>query len=193
MFAEVLEQRLGSIVRLSKLQIEQLEGHYELLVRWNRVLNLTSINNINAIIERHYCESLFLGAHLPTGSLAICDVGSGGGFPGIPVAIVRPECSVVLIESHQRKGVFLREASRQLKNVTVMATRAENVRQRFDWVLSRAVNFEKIERFLCVLAPQAALLGAKDVRSSACFTWNKTIKLPWGNLRYLSLGKCRST
>lgn len=193
MFADLLQQCLGSLVHLSKLQLEQLEKHYQLLVRWNRVVNLTSIKNVEAIVERHYCESLFLGTHLPAGSWAICDVGSGAGFPGIPVAIVRPECSVVLIESHQRKGVFLLEASRQLKNVKVIATRVEHLAKQFDWAVSRGVSLDQIEDSVCSLARQVAVLGGKDKPSSRCFTWNTPILMPWGARRYLWLGVRRST
>ena len=70
-----------------------LRLHYELLQRWNQKLNLTRIDSI----ERNYGESLFLAQHLPPGELSICDVGSGAGFPGFPVAVARPECRVALI------------------------------------------------------------------------------------------------
>ena len=59
-----------------------LEAHYELLMRWNRKLNLTSIRRLEEAVERHYCESVFPGAHLPAGALRIADIGSGAGFPG---------------------------------------------------------------------------------------------------------------
>jgi 16S rRNA (guanine(527)-N(7))-methyltransferase RsmG len=120
-----------------------LEAHLDLLMRWNRTLNLTAIRNREEAIERHYCESLFLGAKLPAGRLRIADVGSGAGFPGFPVAVLRPECSVTLIESHQRKAVFLREASRKVPNVKVAAKRAEDVTEAFDWVISRAVSYAR--------------------------------------------------
>jgi 16S rRNA (guanine527-N7)-methyltransferase len=136
-FRELLREKLIGIVDLSKSQITLLEAHYELLKRWNQTLNLTSIEQVSEAVERHYCESLFLGAHLPAGSLEIADIGSGGGFPGLPVAVLRPECSMTLIESHQRKAVFLKEASRSLPNVQVLARRAEDVLQRFDLVISR--------------------------------------------------------
>src|ERR1035437_3234294 len=111
MFADLLRQRLAGVVELSPGQVEALEAHYQLLLRWNRTLNLTSIKRMEEVVERHYCESLFLGTHLPQGGLRIADVGAGAGFPGFPVAVLRPDCSVTLIESHQRKAVFLREAS----------------------------------------------------------------------------------
>ena len=119
-----------------------LEEHFRLLERWNRKLNLTRIMEV----ERNYGEALFLGRHLPSGSLRICDIGSGAGFPGFPVGILRPDCEVTLIEAHQRKAVFLKEASRGHANIRVLARRAEDVREEFDWAISRAVSAEDLLR-----------------------------------------------
>jgi 16S rRNA (guanine527-N7)-methyltransferase len=172
----------AELAPLSPLQIKQLETHYELLTRWNKVLNLTSLQDPKEIIERHYGESLFLGGHLPPGALRIADVGSGAGFPGIPVAILRSDCSVALIESHQRKSVFLREATREINNIRVIGQRAEDVMDRFDWVISRAVKEPP------ALAENVAFLGGEEPPVLHCFTWNK-IKLPWGRHRFLWLGR----
>src|SRR5262245_9318774 len=122
-FAESLSEKLTGICPLAPAQLQKLEAHFRLLQHWNRIINLTSIREPEEMVERHYCESLFLGAHLPAGPLRIADVGSGAGFPGIPVAILRTDCSITLIESHQRKAVFLRECARELVNVTVVARR----------------------------------------------------------------------
>src|SRR5208283_5706443 len=153
MFADALRRRLAGIVELAPGQVEALKAHYQLLLRWNRTLNLTSIRRMEEAVERHYCESLFLGAHLPQGALRIADIGSGAGFPGLPVAVLRPDCAVTLIESHQRKAVFLREASRSLPNVRVLARRAEDVKEQFDWAISRAVSYQDVASFLKNLAP----------------------------------------
>src|ERR1700682_5683540 len=111
------------------------------MLRWNKTINLTRIERVEEAVDRHYAESLFLGSNLPPGRLSIADVGSGAGFPGVPIAILRPELSVFLIESHQRKAVFLKEATRGLPNVSVSSKRAEDLRQTFDWVVSRAVSW----------------------------------------------------
>ena len=66
MFADLLRERLARIVELSPRQVEALETHYQLLLRWNRTLNLTSIKRMEEAVERHYCESLFLVCELPT-------------------------------------------------------------------------------------------------------------------------------
>src|SRR5258708_35233802 len=109
-FADLLKQELQGRVDLSDSQIAQLHEHYELLQRWNLKINLTSIPSGPEAVIRHYCESLFFAANLPVTAGAIADLGSGAGFPGLPIAILKPELMVSLIESHQRKAVFLREA-----------------------------------------------------------------------------------
>lgn len=175
---------------VTREQEEALVAHLELLMQWNKSLNLTAIRSREEAIERHYCESLFLASRLPAGALRIADVGSGGGFPGFPVAVVRPECSVTLIESHQRKAVFLREATRKIPNVRVLARRAEDVAETFDRVISRAVSYADLAPFLKTLAPSADLLsGAERPPDSLGFDWETPVALPWGNQRFLWTGR----
>jgi 16S rRNA (guanine527-N7)-methyltransferase len=186
-FAEELRDQLPLLeIHLSDRQVCQLEQHFNLLNRWNKVMNLTSIKDPAEIVPMHYCESLFLGARLPQSSLKICDIGSGAGFPGVPVAILRPDFQVALVESKQRKSVFLREATRELPNARVISKRADQVLEGFDWAVSRAVNYGQIEISLSRLAPNVALLAGEDCPGDR-FTWNK-IKLPWGSHRFLWLG-----
>jgi 16S rRNA (guanine527-N7)-methyltransferase len=187
-FAELLRERLRGIVELSAGQIAALEAHYELLVRWNKTVNLTTITSLEEAVERHYCESLFLGAHLPAGNLRVVDVGSGAGFPGFPVAILRPDCTVALVESHQRKAVFLREASRKVGNVRVIAKRAEEVGEEFDHLISRAVSYEDLRGSLKRLAPVADLLTGVEVPPDLGMEWG-VIAVPWGKARFLRTGR----
>lgn len=192
MFAELLRKRISPILELSPTQINQLENHYNLLIKWNKVLNLTSVRKVEEIVERHYCESIFLGVHLPFGALNVADVGSGAGFPGVPIAILRSDCKVSLIESHQRKSVFLREATRELKNLQVLPIRVEEVTEKFDCVVCRAVLFSQIEKPVSAISAHIAILGTEkppDFR----FTWNAPVQLPWGRQRFLWLGTSRST
>ena len=189
MFAELLRERLRGIVELSPGQIAALEAHYELLVRWNKTVNLTTITSLEEAVERHYCESLFLGAHLPAGNLRVVDVGSGAGFPGFPVAILRPDCAVALVESHQRKAVFLREASRKVANVRVIAKRAEEVGEEFDHLISRAVSYKDLRGSLKRLAPVADLLTGAEEPTGLAMEWNKPILVPWGKARFLRSGR----
>jgi 16S rRNA (guanine(527)-N(7))-methyltransferase RsmG len=191
-FAELLRERLGSLIQVSTTQIDQMETHFELLNRWNKVLSLTSIWKPDEIVELHYCESLFLATRLPPSALRIVDLGSGAGFPGIPIAIARHDCFLTLIESHQRKSVFLREATRKLPNICIVASRGEDVSDRFDWATSRAVKFETIENTMAKLAPNVAVLAGEDLPGTR-FTWNTPIQLPWGRQRYLWIGVSRET
>lgn len=174
---------------LSADQEAALQSHLEMLLKWNRKLNLTSIRNREEAIQRHYCESLFLGMHLPPGAWNIADVGSGAGFPGFPVAVLRPDCQVTLIESHQRKAVFLRESSRKQPNIHILAKRAEEVTDRFDRVISRAVSYQDLASYLQKLAPAADLLtGVEEPPADIGFVWQVPVPLPWGKQRFLRTG-----
>jgi 16S rRNA (guanine527-N7)-methyltransferase len=170
-FKSLLELEFYPYGVLSPQQLELLDEHYHLLLRWNPKINLTRITSLQDAVRYHYCESLYLATHLPKGPLRIVDIGSGAGFPGIPVAIYRPECTVDLVESHQRKAVFLREAARSLTNVQVLAQRAEEVTDSYDWTISRAVRPEDVLKLK--LAPHVAILGAEGE------------SLPWGERRAL--------
>ncbi|HWB83434.1 MAG TPA: 16S rRNA (guanine(527)-N(7))-methyltransferase RsmG [Bryobacteraceae bacterium] len=188
MFAELLRERLQGIIELSEEQIAQLQSHYTLLTAWNKRLNLTSIRNMEEAIERHYCESLFLSAHLPAEG-TVADIGSGAGFPGIPLAIVKPKLQITLIESHKRKAVFLQEASRSLTEVTVVPERAEAVTDRYEWAVSRAVSYEDLASFLPNMSSRAALLtGNSEPPLALGFHWDASISLPWGRQRFLRIG-----
>ena len=193
MFVELLREQLASLVELTPSQVATLERHFLLLMKWNEVLSLTSLSDTDEIVERHYCESIFLGLHLPAGSLKIADIGSGAGFPGIPVAVLRPDCSVSLIESHKRKGVFLREATRDLANVDVLSKRVEDVIGDFDWGVCRAVRFSDIEKPVARISRSVGVLGGKDTPPTSRFTWNDPIRLPWGQQRYVWIGTRRFT
>lgn len=193
MFPELLRARLSGILDLSPGQIAALDAHYQLLLRWNQTLNLTRIESLEEAVERHYCESLFLAAHLPPGALRIADLGSGAGFPGFPVAIARPDCQIALVESHQRKAVFLRESTRGLANVRVLGQRAETLRDTFDHVVSRAVSYRDLAPTLARVASHVDLLtGVEPPPESMAIEWQPPIALPWGNSRVLRLGRRRS-
>src|SRR5208337_5462263 len=145
-FAELLSRQLNGIANLSAPQVSSLHSHFELLLKWNQRINLTSVRSPEEIITRHYCESIFFGAHLPDApdGFRILDLGSGAGFPGVPMAVLRPGWRITLLESHQRKAVFLRESTRGLPNVSVVSQRIEAVSARFDWLVSRAVKLEDV-------------------------------------------------
>lgn len=183
MFRELLRAEFQPWCELSALQLDQLEQHFQLLVSWNRRLNLTRIEDVGEVVRFHYCESLFVSTVLPPGPLNVGDFGSGPGFPGIPIAVIRPDVEMFLIESDQRKAVFLREAARNLRNVRVLATRYENCDLSFDWVVSRAVATPEV--LASKLAPRFALL----LSSASAPAGAEVIKLPWGQDRVLSVSR----
>jgi 16S rRNA (guanine527-N7)-methyltransferase len=164
-------------------EFPELEAHCRLLQKWNQTLNLTRISEV----ERNYGESLFLGRHLPLGSFRICDIGSGAGFPGFPIAILRPDCEVTLIEAHQRKAVFLKEASRGIPNIRVLAMRAEDVAGTFDWAVSRAVSDLDLSAVLPRLASNVALLTGAEEPNISGLVWESPVALPGSRNRYLRI------
>jgi 16S rRNA (guanine(527)-N(7))-methyltransferase RsmG len=172
-FRSLLSKEFLPFGTLSEDQLTILERHYALLVQWNQRMNLTRIEKLEDVVRLHYCESLFLGRQLPGGALRIMDIGSGAGFPGFPVAILRPDCSFDLVESDRRKAVFLREAC-VAPNVRVLAERAETLEGGYDWVVSRAVRPVDVTR--SGLAPNVAmLLNCKDAQDAA-----GVVRCPWG-------------
>jgi 16S rRNA (guanine527-N7)-methyltransferase len=179
-FRELLRAEYQPWGELSPQHVDQLEHHYNLMESWNHRLNLTRIRDVEEVVRFHYCESLFVSTVLPPGPLKVADVGSGAGFPGIPLAVVRPEMEMTLIESDQRKAVFLREATRGLRNVRVSATRYQDCDLKVDWIVSRAVALEE----LSLSPPQkfAVLLSGTDAPSGA-----EVIKLPWGRDRFMAV------
>ena len=151
------------------------------------MINLTSVHQPAEAVERHYCESLFLGAHLPPGGFSIADIGSGAGFPGVPVAVLRPDCQVALIESDRRKAAFLREATRDYPNVRIIRERAESIGEEFEWALSRAVNLNDLAG-IGKLARHLAVLGGEESPGVPGIAWQPPLRLPWGERRLLWIG-----
>jgi len=85
-------------------QIRQIQQYMALLLKWNDAMNLTAIQDPLEILYRHFCESMFGASLIPTTGGRLADVGSGGGFPGLPLKIVRPDLEVCLIDSNVKKG-----------------------------------------------------------------------------------------
>ena len=181
---------------LNQQQIDQLFQHYELLIRWNQRMNLTTVKAGPETVVRHYCESLFFAAKLPAeeNGISVIDAGSGAGFPGIPMAILKAGWTVLLVESNQRKAVFLRESSRNLPNVSVLAERIEDRNARGDWLVARAVDPREILENVPRLAPNVGLLIGEDdfsaIRSDSRIAWAEPVRLPWGDRRLCVYGKC---
>src|SRR5271165_7617785 len=158
--AALLEPYLGGAPVSPKLAM-QLQAYLDLLLRWNVHINLTGVRDAGQIVTRHFGESLFAahvlreaGAFASTAGLAptLADVGSGAGFPGIPIKLFAPELDVTLIESHNKKAAFLREVIRalELDHAEVFCGRAEQWGKTADLVTLRAV--EQFKRALPIAA-----------------------------------------
>jgi 16S rRNA (guanine(527)-N(7))-methyltransferase RsmG len=189
-FSQLLEREL------SQAQIDQLFRHYELLIHWNKRMNLTTVEPGPETVVRHYCESLFFAANLPAMAekISVLDVGSGAGFPGIPMAVLKPTWTVTLIESNQRKAVFLRESSRHLPNITVLAGRMETATAHADWLVARAVDPREVLKDVPRLGQNIGLmLGEEDfsaIRSEFEIAWAEPLRLPWGDRKLCVYGTC---
>jgi 16S rRNA (guanine527-N7)-methyltransferase len=172
-FEDALRHWCSTFCHLSGDQIAVLSRHYELLVRWNRRLNLTAVIDPEEAARKHYAESIFLAIHLPPDAVRIADIGSGAGFPGFPVAVVCKNTTVTLVEADTRKAAFLNECRDMAPNINVVNRRADQLSTGcFDTLVSRAVNLAEIEAL--VLAPRAFALA-----SCIGSTWNIEARLPW--------------
>lgn len=146
---------------------EKLLAYIELLAKWNKTYNLTAIREPEKMLRHHLLDSLAVLPHLPPGSLA--DVGSGGGLPGIPLAIADPERRVTLNDANQKKSAFLQQAVIELKlpNADVHMGRVEDwsPAQRFACVITRG--FAELAEFIAacrhLLAPGGVLAAMKGV------------------------------
>ena len=152
-FLQAAAQSLG--LSLTSTQIEQFWTHFTQLLRWNRTINLTSITDPYEIIGKHFVDSLaaLVAVDFPIEGLVI-DVGSGGGFPGIPLKIVRQDLRLVLIEPSQKKSSFLRAVvgTLQLKDVcifsgTIGEYAAGEHQTLGDLMVVRALRFDEVASF----------------------------------------------
>ncbi len=145
---EVLKKYCNqSKIDINDIQLNQFSDYYELLVEWNKVMNLTGITEIDDVAIKHYIDSIACLKFYQFSNSRIADVGTGAGFPGIPLAIMCPDCSFTLIDSLNKRITFLEEVckSLNLSNVSLIHGRVEDVahdskyREQFDIVVSRAV------------------------------------------------------
>ena len=197
-FSEELLDRAGEAdIGLSSSAVDRLEAHFRLLVKWNKVLNLTRVSELNQAVVRHYCEGLFLSKQLERlpglgkGTVVI-DAGSGGGFPGVPIAATRPEFRILLVESHHRKAAFLAEATRGWGNVRVIPKRLEEVDTPADLLVSRAVAWRDLRDAALSQAGGVGLISSsKDaalVRTEPGMSWLDPVEVPWKTDSVIQLG-----
>jgi 16S rRNA (guanine527-N7)-methyltransferase len=160
---------LGLLLQAS--QREQLLAYINLLTKWNEVYNLTAIRGEPEMVSQHLLDALSIIPHVP--GRRFLDVGSGGGLPGIPLAIAQPESDVTLLDSNQKKVAFLQQALIELglRNARVCSMRVEawHPAERFDVIVSRAFSdlAEFVERSQHLLAEHGVFAAMKGVYSTA--------------------------
>lgn len=196
-----IAELLSPFAALSPHQLEATSIYIDILQRWNARINLTAIRDAEDIVTRHFGESYFAAKSLLTDDWTgvVIDLGSGAGFPGMPMAICRPKASVVLIESNGKKAAFLQEASARigLKNVGVFNGRGEAFTRKGDLVVMRAVeNFEKAIVVAASLVKPGGrfglLIGDKQVEAARelllGIRWNEPVSVPQSKSRVLLVG-----
>ncbi|MBE5806113.1 MAG: 16S rRNA (guanine(527)-N(7))-methyltransferase RsmG [Clostridiales bacterium] len=146
-FSKYLVDGLKEInIKLNDEQIEKFYKYMNLLIDWNTKINLTAITEPKEIIVKHFIDSLTINKYI-NNNQTIIDVGTGAGFPGIPISIVREDCKIVLMDSLNKRINFLNDVKDKLhlENVETIHSRAEelgqnsNYREKFDIAVSRAV------------------------------------------------------
>ncbi len=189
----------AGLAPLAPAQTSRFESYLSLILRWNTHVNLTAIRDEDGILQRHFVESIACARALPAGIQTLLDFGSGAGFPGVPIALCRPEIAVTLAESQGKKAAFLRETIRVLGVTTLVHSgRAEELSSHFDCVTLRAV--DKMELAVraasklirpggwLALMTTTADLPALQNAAGAEFTWPQVVPLPGGEERLLAFG-----
>jgi 16S rRNA (guanine527-N7)-methyltransferase len=210
--AQLLEPFVGSAddQRLTTNDLLNISTYLDLLLRWNARMNLTAIRQPEEIVTRHFGESLFAARHLypcrrerpgsSTSAETLIDLGSGAGFPGLPIKIWAPHIHLTLIESNQKKATFLREITRALTliNINVFAGRAQDYPnppadvvtlravERFDTTLPLAARLAAPTGRLALLIGEAQLARTNDLTPG--FTWSTPVKVPLSSSRTLVIG-----
>lgn len=204
---ELLERGLQELaLDLPQTNRKRLVDFVNLLAKWNRTYNLTAVRDPLKMVSHHLLDSLSVLAHLPAGRLA--DIGSGGGLPGIPIAIAEPKRPVVLNEASEKKAAFLRQAiiELRLENGHVHVGRSEQwaPAEKFAVVISRG--FSELATFIArcrhLIAPGGVLAAMKGVFPSselaavpADLDCNRVIRLDVPFLdaeRHLVMCRCRA-
>ena len=197
---------------LTALQLDYISIYINLLLRWNSRINLTAIREPEEIVTRHFGESLFAARHLLPGSSTpaassgfapaarVIDLGSGAGFPGLPLKIWSPQTAVTLIESNYKKVAFLREVIRALTltSIDVFAGRVQD----FPAGTAAIVTLRAVERFTSILPTAARLLapggrlalliGSPQILEAKTtvpgLTWTSAVPIPKSAARVILVG-----
>ena len=204
--ATTIRRALGEFqIVVNDSQVAQIQQYTSILLAWNEKINLTAIRDPLEVLNRHFCESMYAAATVPVEDGRLADVGSGAGFPGLPLKIIRPELQVVLIESNVKKATFLAEVIRDLglADARVLVNRYQELSEEvapLDFVCSRALGefapFLEWAHSEKVAAKQVILwIGARDlpkIHKIRTWEWREPIPVPHSLRRLLLVGTRRT-
>ncbi len=191
--------REAGIAGLPRKAFDQFHGYLQLLLRWNSRVSLTAVREPLQIIQRHFVECSLVAQHIPLDVRNLLDYGSGAGFPGIPIAICRPEIRVTLAEAQGKKAAFLREAVRVLGiDGEIFDGRVETMPQlvRFDAVVMRAVEkmdlaipvaVQRARRYLALMTTEGSAPGYAKLAPE--LDWREPVPLPKTRQMILAIGR----
>lgn len=194
------KENFRSLFNVSDEVFARIETYHALLVKWQKAINLVSSKSIPESWHRHFADSAQVESYIPEGTKIYADLGCGGGFPGLVLAIMRPEIEVHLVESDERKGQFMRTVARETgtKNVTIHTKRVEEVTSDFtpDFITARALaSLDKLFGFclpwaeankdlvLCFMKGERADEEIKEAQNSYDFTYDMTTSITDPNAR----------
>jgi 16S rRNA (guanine527-N7)-methyltransferase len=199
---DAIRHALGEFqISVNDGQVSQIQQYMSTLLTWNEKVNLTAIRDPLEILYRHFCESMYAAVSVPLERGRLADIGSGGGFPGLPLKILRPKIELFLVESNVKKATFLAEVVRVLgfNNARVLVSRYEELGEELtpiDTVCSRAVG--EFAPFLAwagserIATRQVILwIGGRDldeVRGISGWQWRDPIPVPHSLRRSLLVG-----
>jgi 16S rRNA (guanine527-N7)-methyltransferase len=191
-------------VLLSSDQAQKVFEYIHILLKWNKLISLTSIVDPAAIVVRHFGESMYLPSIMPVENCRLADVGSGAGFPGLALKILCPDVHVILIESNRKKSAFLSEVVRSLdlRGVEIIPMRFDEIRSEpgfANFVTARAIGgFPSLLRWarksLADRGHIALWVGGEDstkISRTAGWIWQPAVRIPESQRRFILIGRPR--
>ena len=192
-FRALVATRLLGLWEVDDDALSKLARHHELFDRWNMRMDQSAVRDTGEAVERHYCESIFAAAyiqrvHVPRGTKLIADIGSGAGFPGSVIAAILPHVTVHLVEQNLDRALFLRDSTRGWPNVKVRSSRATNIPDQFDLLISRSMPGREMLSFMPKMAQEAVFMTTQaeaETLEDQDFTFSEPTPIPWAPTRVL--------